>query len=94
MKKLILSLTIIASTTFIFANNTTPVGKSDKKEEKTEKLILKTEKTIKKEETKEKVTIKKNNTQSLASPNDFFLCLALSTVDPTIAPSCYLLLLN
>ena len=77
MKKLILSLTIIASTTFIFANNTTPVGKSDKKEE-----------------TKEKVTIKKNNTQSLASPNDFFLCLALSTVDPTIAPSCYLLLLN
>ena len=92
MKKLILSLTIIASTTFIFANNTTPVGKSDKKEEKTEKLILKTEKTLK-EETKEKVIIKKNNTQSLAN-TDFLLCLALSTVDPTIGPSCYLLLLN
>lgn len=93
MKKSILSLCIFASTTFIFANNTTPTEKSDKKEEKTEKLILKTEKTTK-EEAKEKVTIKKNNTQSLANPNDFLLCLALSTVDPTIGPSCYLLLLN
>lgn len=93
MKKLIFALSIIASTTFLFANNTTPVGKSDKKEEKTEKLILKTEKTTK-EEAKEKITIKKNNTQSLANPNDFLLCLALSTVDITIGPYCYLLLLN
>lgn len=93
MKKNFFIFSFFLASGLCFANKNEPIEKT-KESIKNEKVILKTDKsTIFNDNSQKKITIKRK-VQQESDYTNFVLCIIISQIDPTIAPSCYLLLLN
>ena len=91
MKKTFFIFSLLLASGLCFANNSEPIEKT-KESIKKEKTILKTDKSTFFNDNSQKKILIKRKAQQESDYTNFVMCIIISQIDPTIAPSCYLLL--